>query len=229
MKNYVLAINAALWLLCSHCAHSEIVNGFANDLALANQSLENLKTVLKATHDETLIKCVQRYLRMAERKRDDLYKQYRSTQALLNRFKSIDPQTYAAINSITDFEGHPTDIYVKVVKRGEMETSTMAGTTNLAQSSQSQHCYRSAYGDRSVSISICYGTQSRLLRTLAHEFGHVMYQVPNLRAYMEYYKMTYSGPQGEGRGHNLDDPSHQSVLTTMGAFRASRKNYNKEK
>lgn len=211
--------------MLGHGAKSEIKNGYEKDLALANQSLQNVRSVLNTNKDASLTDELKRFLTITERKRNKLYRKYYWTQALLDRFRSIDPQTFATINAITDYEGNATDVYVRVVTRGEMQTTTIAGVTNLAQSSASSHCYRSVYGDRSVSVNICYGTQLRLLKTLAHEFGHVRYQVPNLRSYIEYYKISYAKQSGEGRGHNLDDPSHRSVQATMKEFRSSRKNY----
>lgn len=211
--------------MLSHAAKSDIKNGYEKDLVLANQSLQNIRSVLNTNKDASLTDELRRFLTITERKRNELYRKYQWTQALLERFRSIDPKTFATINAISDFEGNATDVYVRVVTRSEMQTTTTAGVTNLAQSSASRHCYRSVYGDRSVSVIICYGTQLKLLKTLAHEFGHVRYQVPNLRSYMEYYAITYSKQSDEGRGHNLDDPSHRSVLATMKEFHSSRKNY----
>jgi len=43
---------------------------------------------------------------------------------------------------------------------------------------------------------------------LAHELGHVKYQVPNLASYFEFHKNHYTNmPARTSMGHDIDDPS----------------------
>jgi hypothetical protein len=54
-----------------------------------------------------------------------------------------------------------------------------------------------------------------------HELAHVKYQVPNLASYVNYFQEHYQGVQKNGVfGHLNDDPSNQSVISELNAFRA---------
>ena len=85
----------------------------------------------------------------------------------------------------------------------------VGGTTNVLQSANNQNTYCSEYGDHTVSVKIAILYKS--LRLLAHELGHVNYQVPNLAAYAKYYVKHYSDSDSKLKGHNSKDPSAQQV------------------
>jgi hypothetical protein len=59
----------------------------------------------------------------------------------------------------------------------------------------------------------------RALLVLAHEFGHVKYQVPNLASYMSFYKKRYNNVlKTNSIGHDVDDPSGKSAIQSGNRF-----------
>ena len=93
------------------------------------------------------------------------------------------------------------------------------GTTNLNQSQHDKSLYSSEYGDGSVSIKIASVTKS--LTLLAHEFGHVFYQVRNLESYAIDYASWYQNETFNSKyiGHNGNDPSGSKALEYENLFR----------
>ncbi len=71
--------------------------------------------------------------------------------------------------------------------------------------------YLSEYGDHTVSVKIWIVNNALLV--LAHELGHVKYQVPHLAHYFEFYKKNYFGIMNDSNhiGHNPSDPSGKSA------------------
>ena len=59
----------------------------------------------------------------------------------------------------------------------------------MDQSSDDKDAYQSEYGKFTVSVKVWI--VPRALLVLAHELGHVKYQVPNLASYFEFYKKHY--------------------------------------
>jgi hypothetical protein len=113
---------------------------------------------------------------------------YELTEQLLAQFRSIAPDLYHEIDTIKDDEGRSTDVYVKFMPEEEMKVS-VSGTTNIAQAEEDGNAYHSEYGAHTVSVRIAIGKKS--LGLLAHELGHVKYQVPYLVSYVKYYNMHY--------------------------------------
>ena len=78
--------------------------------------------------------------------------------------------------------------------------------------------YASEYGKSTVSIKIWIASNS--LFVLAHELGHVKYQVPHFAAYMKYYRENYtiSMDPPHTLGHNPDDLSGKSATQYVKRF-----------
>ena len=97
------------------------------------------------------------------------------------------------------------DVYIKFVPIDG--TSVKAwGLTYMDQSSDDKDAYQSEYGKFTVSVKVWI--VRRALLVLAHELGHVKYQVPNLASYFEFYKKHYENTPAENSlGHDDDDPS----------------------
>ena len=82
-----------------------------------------------------------------------------------------------------------------------------AASTNLACLEDDKNVYLSDYGPNTVSVKIASMPKALLL--LAHEFGHVNYQVAHLSSYMDYYAANYLNGEFVSTfiGHNITDPS----------------------
>ena len=78
----------------------------------------------------------------------------------------------------------------------------------------------SRYGEGSVLVEVWIFNKA--LAVLAHEFGHLDYVVPNLKAYVRFYKQEY-GPAGADvmLGHRMDDPSGRVASVFEERFRKS--------
>ena len=206
---------------------SKIINVYSAKLAATRLAIHNLDSLVRDPdlsdgELKKIKKCVK-VLRNLQEKEKALTVWHDKTEALLRQLQDIDPVLYHEIDSLADSEGHPTDVYVKVVMNGELIHGAMA-TTNLDQCPDNPNVYTSEYGRHTVCVKVC--ELRNMLLHLVHEFGHVRYQVPHLKSYMEYYQRSYGNDSDNftvlheyNVGHNTDDPSHQSVKFVLSRFR----------
>jgi len=108
-------------------------------------------------------------------------------------------------------------VFVKFVPEKEMRYGA-AATTNLAYHENDKTVYKSSYGPYTVSVKVASVMKS--LSLLAHEFGHVKYQVPNLSSYVEYHSANYQNNTFDSNyiGHNSNDLSGQNALEFENIF-----------
>ncbi|MDN5203403.1 hypothetical protein QQ008_18595 [Fulvivirgaceae bacterium BMA10] len=160
-------------------------------------------------------------------KRDDLLRNYNRTQEIILTLKLIDPVLFNEIDQIKDKEGSRVAVYVKAIDKFG-EKNGIYATTNLDQCKGNENIYTSPYGDRTVSVTVNSGQEAVLL--LAHEFGHVKYQVPNLAFYYKYFKETYlkDGFNPAVPGHFSKDPSRLSVKKTLTRFKRLYRQYKQD-
>ena len=193
-----------------------IKNGYQAELDLWNLQVKGLENALtKEKHDDLQRRTLASILRHTKRYRDKLEKNRDLTLDALEQFKQIDPALYYAINNIKDKQGNVTDVYVKLIEDYGHDNG-IYGTTNLRQCPKNRHVYVSSYGRHTVDVKVNSGRKA--LELLAHEFGHVRYQVPNLASYMVYFQQQYRNHHHLCTGHSPDDPSHLSVMGTTREF-----------
>ena len=113
---------------------------------------------------------------------------YDLTESLLVQFKTIAPELYAEIDTIRDRLGRPVNVYIKFVPVDGTDVKA-EGTTYMNQSDYDKDAYHSEYGEFTVSVKVWI--VPRALLVLAHELGHVKYQVPHAASYFEFYKKHY--------------------------------------
>src|SRR5688500_5831314 len=214
MKTYALLLATCFLLTIS--APAKIRNGYATDIESARGSLRSLKILLKEHHSLSI------FQRLAiSNKIDDVTEfitYHELTEQLLQQFKSISPDLYDEIDTIKDRIGRTLDVYVKFVPEKEMP-SGVAGTTAMDPDDNDKDACVSEYGLRTVSITISAVRKSLFL--LAHEFGHVRYQAPNLEAYQQYYSKFYlaNNYKFKSMGHNDKDPSGRLAANFTRRFR----------
>ena len=205
---------------------SKIINGYSAKLAATRLTIHNLDSLVRdpdlSDRELKKIKKCVKVLRNLQEKEKALTVWHDKTEALLRQLRDIDPVLYHEIDAISDSEGHPTDVYVKVVVNGQLIHGAVA-TTNFNQCPDNPNVYTSEFGRHTVCVQVC--ALKNILVSLAHEFGHVRYQVPNLKSYMEYYNKYYNNDSDKftpmhqyNVGHNSDDPSHQSVKFVLSRF-----------
>lgn len=201
IRNYCLQI--LTFILICHGVFGEIKNGYEKNISGTKESLKTLRARLY--EDETITPWQRRKIQSTIATLVDHVAYYDLTEGLLIKFKTIAPELYAQVDTISDRLGRPVDVYIKFVPVDG--TSVKAwGHTYMDQSSDDKDAYQSEYGKFTVSIKVWI--VRRALLVLAHELGHVKYQVPNLASYFEFYKKHYDHTREKNSmGHDFDDPS----------------------
>jgi hypothetical protein len=192
-----------IFALTCHAVFGEIKNGYEKHISGSKQSLTLLRA--KLVDDENITSAHRRKIQSTIETLVNHIAYYDLTEGLLSQFNIIAPELYAQIDTIRDRLGRPVDVYIKFVPVDA--TSVKAwGLTYIDQASDDKDAYQSEYGKFTVSVKVWI--VRRALLVLAHELGHVKYQVPNLASYRDFYKANYDNPSTKTSvGHSIDDPS----------------------
>lgn len=195
MKIYVFS--AMAFCIAFTSSFGRIINAYEKDIETARASLRHLNRLPKEKNVLHRLEAVKALI---------LY--YEVTETLLHHFQLVSPSLYQQIDTISDYYGRPVDVYVRFVPRSGILAGTLANT-NLDQHEADEHAYVSQYGTYTVAVEILVVRNS--LQILAHEFGHISYQVPNLSSYVAFFKRTYTNRQmkADYLGHKPNDPSAQ--------------------
>jgi len=212
MKNYVLFIAINLFLVSSLPA--KIINGYASGISTAREAIRKLSALIRLDSNMSVSekKKLQEYL---DRNREFvLY--HDLTERLLVQFRAISPEIYYQIDSIKDAKEREVDVYVKFTPSEKMDGS-VAGRTNIPM--EGGDTYMSSYGQHTASVQVVIGNDA--LSLLAHEFGHVWYQVPNIATYREFYRKHYllKTSESEDIGHLNTDLSGQKAFEFQKTYR----------
>jgi hypothetical protein len=189
--------------LTCHAVFGEIKNGYEKNISGSKQSLTDLRARL--VDDGNITSAHRRKIQSTIETLVDHITYFDLTEGLLTQFKTIAPELYAQIDTITDRLGRPVDVYIKFVPVDATRVKAL-GLTYIDQASDDKDAYQSEYGKFTVSIKVWI--VRRALLVLAHELGHVKYQVPNLASYLDFYKASYVNTLTNSyMGHSIDDPS----------------------
>lgn len=222
MKKYSVIV--IMFFLVLNSAWAKLKNGYEKDIQHVREKLKNYNHMLST--NDNLSAADKRHLKTDIKNLIVYQSYYELTEELLKQFKHISPDMYNRIDSIKDANGRYTDVYVKFIPREE--SSIMAGgVTYMSQSAEDKHACFSEYGKYSVSIKIWLFIEA--LPALAHELGHVNYQVPNLATYTEYYKKLYLpfSTQSNHMGHAPNDRSGKDATTFQKEFKKAYLNRSK--
>jgi hypothetical protein len=189
--------------LTCHAVFGEIKNGYEKNISGSKQSLTLLRA--KLVDGENITPAHRRKIQSTIKMLVNHIAYYDLTEGLLTQFKTIAPELYAQIDTITDRLGRPVDVYIKFVPVDATSVKAL-GLTYMDQVSDDKDAYQSEYGQFTVSVKVWI--DRRALLVLAHELGHVKYQVPNLASYFDFYKANYDNALTKtSLGHSIDDPS----------------------
>lgn len=141
------------------------------------------------------------------------------TEQLLWQFRLIAPDLYNRVDSVRSRDGRQITVYVRFVSEKDMQHGAH-GTTNIGHVVNDPDLYNSEFGPASVSIKIASVNRSLVL--LAHELGHVFYQVKNLATYIPFYSKLYQNETFNSTyiGHADDDPSGSTAIEFENIYRA---------
>lgn len=215
-KGFLLII-----MFASGLAFGEIKNGYEHEIEPMKASLKKLVEIINEKNDLTISQRKKIRTKISFIENDISY--YELTKCLISQFRIVAPDLYAEIDSIKDKKGRTIDVYIKFIPQDETKVKAW-GTTYIEQQKTDQDGYLSEYGANSVSVKIWI--VSNALLVLAHELGHVKYQVPNLASYLEYYKSHYPNAKIlDYIGHAQDDPSGMSAITFEKKFKKEYAGY----
>jgi hypothetical protein len=215
IRNYCL--HMLMFILTCNAVFGEIKNGYEKNISGTKESLASLRASL--VEDEGMTPAGRRKIQATIATLVDHVAYYDLTEGLLVQFKTIAPELYAQVDTITDRLGRPVDVYIKFVPVDA--TSVKAwGITYMDQANDDKDAYQSEYGKFTVSVKVWI--VRRALLVLAHEFGHIKYQVPNLASYFEFHKKHYTTmPARTSMGHDIDDPSGKWATQFAKTFQKS--------
>lgn len=214
MKKFSVAVMAIVLIYFK--TEAEIKNGFENRIIETRIVLENLTQRIyedknrrsKSIDKLTSLQKQEMNLRIDSLKLFIL--NYEITDKLIDQFRLIAPDLYKEIDTLKNAFGEKTDVYIKFLPDEKM-IECQLGRTIIGVCSEDKNICFSDYGVRSVLIIIY--SEINPLFVLAHEFGHVRYQVPYLATYFQYFKETYYGRSYEPYfiGHYPTDPSGKTA------------------
>jgi hypothetical protein len=212
MKTYVLFIALCFFVVITSPAR--IKNGYGVDIGGAHESLRKIKLLMEG--DLPMLQRASMKNKIADLINFITY--HELTEKLLEQFRMISPDLFQEIDTLTDKKRRAIDVYVKFVTEKEM-TAGVVGTTNLGQDKNDPDAYESEFGMHAVSVRVVIGKTS--LSLLAHELGHVRYQVPNLAVYLPFYSKFYlaNNYTAKSIGHNDNDLSGQQARNFSNRFR----------
>lgn len=221
MKNTKPFASAVAWILLfisvgfSVPSNAQIKNGYEKDIFDYEATLKNYKKLLLtgelSLHQRRLIKSHI----------DSLVNNisyYHLTESLLSQFQKMAPDLFSEISSIKDAKGRPVNVYVKIIPKNGTAMKAW-GITYLNQLRDDSDAYVSEYGTYTVSVKIW--AVNKALFVLAHELGHVKYQVPHLASYVKDYKKYYLTAYNNFHnwGHHPRDLSGKSAHQYAKRFR----------
>ena len=214
MKRYCLLFT--VFILTMSNVFGKIKNGYEKDILQTRESLKRYSALLHASNNLT---SYQR--RKIEHRIDSLVSDisnYELTANLLEQFKVISPALYNEIDTLKDSRGKNVKVYVKFIPRVDAKIDVW-GVTCMSPLGNDKEAYGSEYGKSTVSIKIWIANNA--LVVLAHELGHVKYQIPHFSTYMKYYRENYALNMDPAYtlGHSPDDLSGKSAAQYVKRFR----------
>ena len=204
------------FMLGWHGLFGEVKNGYEPEIKDVRASLKSLNELL--TNDSNLSYFQRSEIKASMDRMITFVSYFELTAELLTQFRTIAPDLYTTLDTLKDGTGRTVTVYVKFVSDAEMQHGA-SGTTNIAHEENDKNTYTSEYGPLTVSVKIA--SVNKALTLLAHEFGHVKYQVPNLATYYVYYSAYYQNGTFRSSyiGHNTNDESGRQALAYENAFR----------
>ena len=214
MKNLWLVL--AIAAVYSHPMPAAVKNGYELHIYEVSQSLRTLRSILD--NNDTLSVFQKGEIKSKIGRLLEYVTYHQLTEQLLSQFKLIAPDLYNRVDSIRSRNGEQITVYVRFVSEKDMQHGAHA-TTNIGHAGNDPDLYASEFGPATVSIKIASVNRSLLL--LAHELGHVFYQVKNLATYMVFYSKLYQNETFNSTyiGHDGADPSGLTAIEFENIYR----------
>ena len=217
MTRYLLTVTV---FLCPFLTiQADILNGFSQEKMFLESRINYCQKQLNEISDKKQVKQLTRELEKMQKNYELVLRKFTETEQLLTVVEKIDPELFARVSGVTNSEGTLTQVVVQYVSRVDDEYSLYANGhykadayTSVRPSKGSNNVCESRFGTNTITITIGYGCDAR--KALGHEFAHVLYIVPNLSTYMEYWERS----EDFCSGHHIDDPSFEFLEKIEGEF-----------
>jgi RHS repeat-associated protein len=214
----------------------EIRNGYEIDRSTKQQSIDAVQKVIDdPSAKKEDIEVAKKILAGLKSDLADIQKNLDRTNEVLTDLRLTDRMLFDQMNNLKDANGNVVDVYVKTDNNigyndgnyGKSEVRSSADDDNKPSSQYDG--FSNGRGTVTVTVnSRRYGQEDAVVLT-AHEFGHLLYNVPNLVAYQKFYKDYYGPNEPFGHGHGPRDPSGKSVDAVLKRFLPLYKQYKKHK
>jgi hypothetical protein len=203
-------------VLYSSPISAAVKNGYGHHIYEMRQSLKTLQAILDET--DTLSAFQKGDIQKKIGTLLEYVTYHELTEQLLTQFRLIAPDLLNKVDSVRSKNGQPITVYVRFVSEKDMQHGAH-GTTSIGHVANDTDLYASEFGPASVSIKIASVNRSLVL--LAHELGHVFYQVKNLATYTALYTKLYQNETFNSTyiGHAGVDPSGVTALEFENIYR----------
>ncbi|GEM_PF-3478295 len=229
MKSYTISL---IVLLCFYQPVSaKIINGFLHEKVKLEREINDLLKISNSILEKNELRRYDRKLKLLGKKYETISQKFEETNQLLLEFYRIDPKLYDRVSKVTDAEGTVNHVYVSLVDVQDKEYKYLSSShfkasayTTVGQWERNPNACKSKYGAYSVSIVIRKGCNVNF--ALAHEFAHVLYIVPNLSEYADFYVNNHSQIINKhNKGHSPYDPGLAFTDKIEDSFRGNYQDY----
>jgi len=163
-------------------------------------------------------------------------KYFQQVEDLLNEYAYYDPNGYKELQSYTDHEGNPIDVYIKINPELEITQSSDKlpyghfGRANyILQKNPKKYEFWSTrteeFGQNTLIIELA---PNNFDTSIAHEKGHLDSEILDFEIDFKFYETHLSDPDISIR-HAKDDPSGESAKSETTHYRELKKKVIKEK
>lgn len=227
MNRLILLVVLACSILT---AYAEVINGFKQKKLLLERDIHYLQESIQNGIDNNSSRKLKNQLKKLKKEYIIVNKKYSETEELIKTFAEVDSELFGLVSEVTNAEGTLTNIIVRYVSRVSKEFSYYTrkyyianAYTSVGQAKIGEHICSSLYGANTVTITIGYGCNELL--ALGHEFAHVLYIVPHLKEYIDFWNRN----QKFCDGHNESDPSYFIINSIEDHFKENYISYMKQK
>jgi hypothetical protein len=224
-------ITALIIISAQFSTKSNVINGYLRDKLILEKDIQLSHALLKEANRQKDSLQIEKKLKKLRKDYSKINKKYGETEKLLEEVRTIDPKLYERVSTLTNAEGTLTHVYVRYTTRTSSEIRYLFegqfkafGYTSVMQDKKNENVCVSYFGDNTINVIVCKGCDEKLV--LAHEFGHALYIVPNLKEYVSFSKDPNSLSDADSHtGHSAYDPTNDMVKSIEDSFTLKYKEY----
>lgn len=229
MKNLIIAL--IIVLSAQFSAKSNVINGYLRDKLILEKDIQKSLALLNEVSRQKDSLQIEKKLKKLRKEYAKINTKYAETEKLIQDIRTIDPELYEKVSTLTNAEGTMTHVYVRYTNRTSKEIRYLFegqfkafGYTSVMQDKKNEKVCVSYFGANTINVIVCKGCDEKFV--LAHEFGHALYIVPNLKEYVSFSKDPNSLSNADSHtGHSAYDPTNDMVKSVEDSFTLKYKDY----